>query len=41
MARLKKLVLYYDALPAAVEEREFLDGLEGFVAPHEWKVTKP
>jgi len=41
MARLKKLVIEYDALPAAVEELEFLDGMEGFVAPHEWKVTKP
>ena len=41
MARLKKLVLEYDALPAAVDESDFGKGREGFVAPHEWKVIKP
>jgi arylsulfatase B len=41
MARLKKLVLEYDALPSAVGEVDFGAGKEGFVAPIEWKVTKP
>jgi arylsulfatase B len=40
-ARLKKLVLEYDALPAAVDESDYGKGRDGFVAPHEWKVTKP
>ena len=41
MARLKKLVLEYDALPAAVDELNQGAGRENFVAPKEWKVTKP
>jgi arylsulfatase B len=41
MARLKKRVLEYDALPAALDESDFDEGIEGFVAPHEWKITKP
>ena len=40
-ARLKKLVLEYDALPQAVDESDFGKGRQGFVAPPEWKVTKP
>jgi len=41
MARLKKLVLECDALPSVIDESDYGAGREGFVAPHEWKVTKP
>ncbi|MDR2146525.1 MAG: arylsulfatase [Tannerella sp.] len=41
MARLKKLVLEYDAIPAAVDESNYDEGREGFKPPHEWKVIKP
>ena len=41
MARLKKLVLEYDAMPQALDELDFDAGRKGFVAPREWKVTKP
>lgn len=40
-ARLKKLVLAYDALPQIQEEIDYETGRESFVAPPEWKVTKP
>jgi arylsulfatase B len=41
LARLKKLVLEYDALPSAVDESNYDAGREGFKPPHEWKVIKP